>query len=544
MKKLGLLAVFAIFVLAACFLADHDAWTPDEPRVVALGQSVAHGSWVAPRLNGEPFLEQPPLHAWSVALAYRAFGETVTVARSVSVVWSLLTLAMTFLLGERLANRRVGALSAILLATSFLFFYAEHRVTADPALAFFVVGSVYASLRGLTAPSRGERFFALLLAYAGASLAYLSKGVVGIGLAGFGFVAVVIALRDAKALLRGQLWLAPLCFLAITTAYHWRLYEECGLQGLKTVVYENTVSRAGTDSQHYQSPAYYLWSFPLHFLPGTFFFLGGIAWFALERRSLDAKGRLAWEVPLVWFALGLLGLSIAKSKREIYVLPLLPGAALVGGLWLERVLERQDGRLLARFVPHVLGVVLVLAGIGLPVGASAILKVGWLVPLAGAAVTVALGVLALALATADQPDRSLAASLAGGLALVVAADLAVVPYVDAQKGLGRPLREAVALVPANKALYIIVPDETMLGSVPFYGGRPVEALPGGEHLFPLDEAKKQLAAHIHGEREVWVLTVEKHEKPITFESVQSLGPEVVKKWPVSREIRLLRFRAR
>lgn len=547
----GAAAVLALAVLAALFVADHDAWTPDEPRVVGLAQSVARGSWVVPRLDGEPFLEQPPLHAWSVAVAFRAFGETVTVARSVSVAWSLLTLLVTFLLGERLAGRRAGTLAALLLGTSAGFFWCQHRVIADPALAFFVVGSAYASLRGLTGETPRERTGGLLLAYAGASLAYLAKGVVGVGLSGFAFLAVVIALRDARRLLRAHLWLAPLCFAVVTGPYHWRLHEECGLEGLRVVVVDNTLVRATTGLQHAQGPWYYLGTFPLLFLPTTLFFLGGAAWFARARAALDARTRLAWEVPLAWFALSFLALSIARSKREVYLLPILPAAALMSALWLERVLDGEDRSPFASYLPRALGLILVLIGIALPVGACAVIGVPWLVPCTGAALAIAAGVGSQAFAATDRPGRALALILAGGLALVAAADRALVPYVDARKALGPALVEAVAFVPSDRALYVLVPDETALGAVPFYTGRSVAALPAVRRdADALAEARRELVAHLHGERELWVLAIEKRDS-VVFDSVKSLGPELVKVWAPSRadrlkgrEVRLLRFRAR
>jgi 4-amino-4-deoxy-L-arabinose transferase-like glycosyltransferase len=555
MRGLGLLALLALGALALVFTADHDAWTPDEPRVVALGASAAHGSWLAPRLNGEPFLEQPPLHAWSVGGAYRAFGETVAVARGVSAAWSVLTLLVTFLLGERLGGRRVGILSALLLGTSALFIWAEHRVTADPPLAFFVAGSAYASLRGLTAEKRGERFIALILAFCGASLAYLSKGVVGVGLAGFAWVAVALALQDAKTLLRGHLWLAPICFGIVTASYHLRLWEECGLEAVRTVVYEQTMQRAGTGEHHVAGPEYYLWSFPLNFLPSTLFLVGGVIWFFREKKLLDAKGLLAWEMPLIWLALGLVALSIVKSKREIYVLPLLPAGALVGGLWLDRVIERQDESPIARHLPHVFGVVLVLAALALPVGVGGFLKLSWLVPILGAAIGVGTGVGALVFASTERPGRSLAVTLVGTVAVVLCADLAIVPWGDSKKGLTRPVADAVAHVPSNRVLYALCPDETALGFITFGTGRDVAALPSRSAFEriqdPFGEGKKELLAHLHGERELWVLAIEKRETPDIYNSVKSLDPEVISVWPLpgpdkikGREVRLLHFKAR
>ena len=535
MNKLEALALVALLLLGCLFTADHDAWTPDEPRVVALGQSVARGSWVVPRLDGEPFLEQPPFHAWSVALAYRALGESVTVARSVSVLFSLLTLGVTFLLGERLASRRVGALAALLLGTSFLFFYCEHRVTSDPPLALFVAGSTLASLVGLTSERPRERLLGLFLAYALASLAYLSKGVVGIGLAGFGFLAVVIAERDLRLLLRAKLWLAPIVFAVVTGAYHFGLYEELGLTGVKTVVLTNTIERAGTDSQHAHWPHYYFWAFPLDFLPTTPFFLGGV----LRYRKTRSK---AFVLPLAWFALGFVGLTLPQSKREVYLLSILPGAALVSALWLEEVLAGRDKGPLARFLPEVLAGLVLLLGFALP-GAAVYFERPPLVPALAGSLGVATALFAFVQLSRGKTGSGLALVLVGALPVLAAADRAFVPYVDERKALGDVVRAAVSLVPQGRALYVICPDETALGAVPFYGGRDVAMIPTALGTKdPFHEAPSLLAAHLHGEREVWALAIEKNKDEPFFSCVKPLGPEIVFSWSGTRPGRLLRFR--
>ncbi len=544
MKALAALAVLALAVLALVFVNDHEAWTPDEPRVVALGQSVAHGSWVVPYLGEEPFLEQPPLHAWSVGLAFRAFGETTAVARGVSVLWSVLTLLVTFLLGEKLAGRRTGLLAAILLGVTALFFTAQHRVTADPPLAFFVAGSTLASLHALTAETGRAKWLGPLLAYAGASLAYLSKGVVGVGLAGFGFLAVVIALRDAKLLLRAHLWLAPLVFAAIAGPWHLQLHEECGLEGLRTVVWENSVGRAG-GSSHPHGPDYNFWSFPAFFAPSTLFFAGGVAWFARERHRLEPRLRVAWEMPLAWFLLGFVALTIVRSKREVYLLPVLPGSALVAALWLERILDGHDESRFAVYVPRLLAGVLLVLGVALPVAAGIYLGQPWLLPLLGAALAVAAAVSAPALLVSERTGAGLAVLLLGGVLFFACTVRSVVPWVDREKKSLRPaLVEAVALVPSGRAVYALVPDETTRGAVSFYTGRSVFGLPSRvDGLNRLDNARSELLAHLHGEKEMWVLAIEKREDHVVFKSVEGLKPDVVRRWPGPRDVRLLRFKA-
>src|SRR5437899_12825061 len=69
-----LLAVGAALATAALAvgIGRTDFWPPDETRVAEISREMrAERSWLVPRLNGTPFLEEPPLFYWFQAGAYR-----------------------------------------------------------------------------------------------------------------------------------------------------------------------------------------------------------------------------------------------------------------------------------------------------------------------------------------------------------------------------------------------------------------------------------------------------------------------------------------
>src|SRR5262245_3448516 len=60
---------------------------PDEGRYAQIPKEMlVNDSWVVPTLQGEPYLDKPPLMYWLVALSYRAFGVTPVAARMVQAV--------------------------------------------------------------------------------------------------------------------------------------------------------------------------------------------------------------------------------------------------------------------------------------------------------------------------------------------------------------------------------------------------------------------------------------------------------------------------
>src|SRR5262249_56901675 len=52
-----------------------DLWPPDETRVAEISREMLdHGHWLLPRLNGRPFIEEPPLFYWLQAGRFPSSG--------------------------------------------------------------------------------------------------------------------------------------------------------------------------------------------------------------------------------------------------------------------------------------------------------------------------------------------------------------------------------------------------------------------------------------------------------------------------------------
>src|SRR5437667_451151 len=82
---------------------------PDEPRYVRVAIEMQRaGEWVRPTLQGEVWLEKPPLYYWLAGAAFRILGETETAARLPSVLAGLALVGVTALVGTRLFGRAAG----------------------------------------------------------------------------------------------------------------------------------------------------------------------------------------------------------------------------------------------------------------------------------------------------------------------------------------------------------------------------------------------------------------------------------------------------
>ncbi len=92
-----------------------DLWNPDEPRYAQVAKEmVERGDWILMHVNGEIYVDKPPLFFWLIALSSFLWqGFTSFSARFPSAFLSTLTVLLTFFLGKKLYGSRTGFLSAV-----------------------------------------------------------------------------------------------------------------------------------------------------------------------------------------------------------------------------------------------------------------------------------------------------------------------------------------------------------------------------------------------------------------------------------------------
>jgi len=98
-------------------------WDPDEPRQAIMAQEmIARSDYIHPYLNGQPYLEKPPLYSWLIVLAAKFTGGVDELAsRFPSAFSATLLLLVSFLLGRLLKDQGSGFLGAVILATNCQF---------------------------------------------------------------------------------------------------------------------------------------------------------------------------------------------------------------------------------------------------------------------------------------------------------------------------------------------------------------------------------------------------------------------------------------
>lgn len=338
-------------------LGGWDLWNPDEPRYAQVAKEMLlTGNFLVPHLNGETYYDKPPLFFALVAASSKVWGNLdAFAARFPSAFFAILTLLVLFLFGRSLEDAGTGLLSSLVLATSFLYFWLSRRANIDATLTFLTTLSVYAFFSGARGGRNRWRWY--LLGFVAMALGFLVKLQPALIVPFLAIVPYFLIKKGKKFFLDKAHLPGVLAFSAIIGGWLWVTYHTQGHQYLQGLLWEKTASTFFRSSGHDRPIYYYLYNFPLQFMPwGVFFPFAFAHCLRKEERTL---------FPLLWFSLTLAFFSLSEAKRALYLLPLYPAASLMVGTFLRRVLPWKTS---FRLPVEVLSLSFLLLGVLAPIG--------------------------------------------------------------------------------------------------------------------------------------------------------------------------------
>ncbi len=313
-------------------------WEPDEPRFAeATRQMFARGDFVTPYLNGVPRFEKPILFYWLQAAATLVLGESALSARLPSAVAGVGCVLLVYFLTARMVSRRAGLVAALVLATMFRFVvFARQGLTDVPAM-FFIVATLYGFVCA-SAPASWKG--AAWLAWAAVGLGVLTKG--PIGLLPLPIWIVYAAARWDASLLRRVRPLAGLALAAaIAVPWYLAMLQLYGRAFGDFAIGHEIVERVLSETSFAPSRAYtfYFQVWLGDAAPWSLLFLAAVGWSALRWRTLDSGARTAIVFALTWFLCVFAIFSLSQTKIPHYVLPAYPAAAMLTGLFVDRLAD-------------------------------------------------------------------------------------------------------------------------------------------------------------------------------------------------------------
>jgi len=351
----GLLFFFA--------LGNHELQGSTEARVAGIAMAMhLDNDWVVPQLFREPFLEKPPLSLWLDAGAIRLFGGTPGAVRLASAFAGLFSVMLFYAMLRRFGRPKTLAFSAALILATMASYWSNVRgVGEDSLLSLGVTTALLAFYQAMRPESerQGSTTWAWALFTAGMAIATLSKGVLGLAMPGIVIFVYLASTSLMDKRLRITDWLKPALFtlLALVPLMIWLgfLFQRGGMQAVGEVLWTNSVGRFSgsfVEAGHYAPFYYYIAKLPEAFLPWNILVYLGLWHF---RRSLVRnRYRLFFSV---WLVAQFTLLTLASSKRTVYLMTLTPAAAVLAAEYARVLLEwlKDHKPALYRYHRHVIG---------------------------------------------------------------------------------------------------------------------------------------------------------------------------------------------
>jgi len=396
-------------------LGNRDLWNPDEPRYAQVAREmVEDGDWLVMHINGKIYPDKPPLYFWAQGLLSKITGGVDEfTARFPAAISGIAVVVVTMILAARMFGKSAALLAGLILGTSYTIVMQSRYVHVDMPLTlamlgmffimykaafgkspanpklwipFFVLGAVGVLIKGpvgLLVPlfagfaflvfrrvGRIERpkIWAAQLVV-GAVLGMIVGGVMGMVVCLAPAVILVFATGGAGRALNRWFGRGAIVFVVILAAW----LVPAGIREGWDFIYEIIVVQnftRYTEAFSHERPFYYFFYYlPLLFIPWIAFLPQAVA--AIFRKGqLDGDEAQKRLFLFAWVAATFVFFSISSSKRQLYLLPALPGLAILTARYLEGFLSRKRDTLIIprsyRLIQVIYGFSLVLFAVALP----------------------------------------------------------------------------------------------------------------------------------------------------------------------------------
>lgn len=307
---------------------------PDEGRYAEIAREMfERGEWVVPTLQGQPYLDKPPLLYWLTRISYSLFGISDASARLPSALAVHGAILIVYWIGRRSLGERSAFWGALLLTIAPGFMGMGRLLIMDGLLTFFVTLSIFAAFEAI----RGERFnwSWWLVAAVACGFGILTKGPISLLLL---FPPLV-----AHRWLSGQRarigWQALGVFLAIALAVNVPWYVAIYRHEpvfLRYFFWEHNILRFVQPFDHLQPIWYFVPIVLAGLLPGTLLLWAFARFLLAGDDETAAKRSLAlgfWLLAGLWC---LFFFSLSGSKLPTYILPAFPCLTLALGDFIAR----------------------------------------------------------------------------------------------------------------------------------------------------------------------------------------------------------------
>lgn len=446
------LSLFFVDLGGSAIWDANEAFYVETPR-----EMMERGDYVFPTFNYEPRVNKPVLSYWIVAGFYQLFGVSVAVQRIPIAVGGVLLVLITFFLGrlaypdpgDRQTAIKAGLWAALGFAVSPRLVMFSRRIFIDIYITLFMAATLL--FFGLSERYPHRRRLFLTLMYVAVGLGVLTKGPIAAALPGLVFFIYLLAHGELRRVTQMMIPAGVLIVLAIVVPWYAALYQRDGWTHIASFFLGENLGRysdgIGFDTD--RGPLFYLGVLFSDGLPWALMLFPAAALWWRGRRSAQRapstehpapstqRPALSTQPPaplkvqsllFLWIATIVLFFSFSASKQDLYIYPVMPAVAALGGAVI------AAGAPGARWFAAGVGLLLAVAGGGIlyvfqmsanvyDVNGVALVS----------AIAIAGGLAALALSASGRWHKGLLAFLAAGVVVNWVLVLRVLPSFEKYK---------------------------------------------------------------------------------------------------------------
>ena len=294
------IAIASLLLLAAAYLS-HLGYLPVDPRtdearraLVTL-EMMSSGNYWVPTLNGEPFLNKPPLFNWILLASYKLFGVTPFALRLPVVLFTFMYSWIIWWFTRRYTQPMLALLAALFFATNGrILIYDSLQGLIDIGFSSLVfLGFMWVYHYG----QKQQYALLFLLTYLAAALAFLMKGLPALVFQGIALLVYFTQQRRIKQLFSWQHLAGITLFVLIVGGYYTAYFMQAGVTVkamFSNMLVENT-KRTVVDSNWPQTIKHFT-TFPIslvyHFAPWALLMV-----FLLRRQLVT----ILRSQPFIWY---------------------------------------------------------------------------------------------------------------------------------------------------------------------------------------------------------------------------------------------------
>jgi 4-amino-4-deoxy-L-arabinose transferase-like glycosyltransferase len=341
-------ALFAILIALAALLhvatiGSGDLYSQTEGQYAgAAREMVETHQWLLPTNDGIPRLQKPPLLYWLIIASFKLFGINAGAARLPVALGVVATVALIFLIGEKLTDYWRGFIAGLIYLSFCGTFLLARIVMPEPLVSAFIAGAIFCAVCGYQ--RRRHRWIWFAGFWICSAFAFLTKGLLGAVYPAAVLVLLSVFYREARLRYRALLrWEYAVIFLLIVAPWHiWAEWHFPGyFQYLVSSEWWGHLRGIFDETHDYKGmPAYQFllmhlaWWFPwsIALLPGIIF-----AW---RRVTRPHEINFADALPLCWMAVIFVPLLFLGQRQDYYSMSMWSAVALWAALAWDRTPQK------------------------------------------------------------------------------------------------------------------------------------------------------------------------------------------------------------